>query len=96
MAIFPAMHGSIAGHSPARNLREANISDTGTLTGVAAESPSLWLYVSDTGDIVVLAENDTGEQLLTVSIGNLPAKLDIRAKRIRATGTTVTKVVAAF
>lgn len=93
MAIFPASHGSNAADAPARNLRAVNLSDTGTLTGLAAESPSLWLYVSDTGDIVVVAENDTGEQLLTVAA---PMRLDVRAKRVLATGTSVTKVVAAF
>lgn len=93
MAIQPAMHGTPAADAPARNLRTVNISDTGTLTGVAAETPAQWLYVSDTGDISVVAEGDTGEQVLTIGA---PSRLDVRAKRVRATGTTVSKIVAAF
>ena len=93
MAIFPVSHGSFAADAPARNLRAVNLSDTGTLTGIAAESPALWLFVSDTGDISVVAENDTGEQVITIA---RPTQLPVRAKRVRATGTTVAKVVAAF
>lgn len=93
MAIIPAMHGTFAADSPARNLRAVNLSDTGTLTGIAAESPALWLFVGDTGDITVLAENDTGEQTITIA---RPTQLPVRAKRVLATGTSVTKVVAAF
>jgi len=93
MTIRPASHGTLAADAPARNLRAVNISDTGTLTGIAAETASTWLYVSDTGDISIVAEGDTGEQILTVGA---PTRLDVRAKRVRATGTTVTKIVAAF
>ena len=98
MAILGTAHGSLASIGPARSLRAVNISDTGTLTGLDAESPCVWLYVSDTGDLAVLAEGDTGEQVLTVSgvSGGLPARVDVRAKRVRTTGTTVTKIVAAF
>jgi hypothetical protein len=83
---------SIGAVAPASSLREVSPTDTGTLVGTDARA-CLWLYVSDTGDVAVVAEADTGEQILTIA---QPGRVDVRAKRVRATGTTVTKVIAAF
>ena len=53
-----------------------------------------WLWVGGAGAISIIAEDDTNPVL----VSGVPAgtKLDIRAKRVRATGTVATLIVACY
>lgn len=74
--------------SPARRLRAVTPSDSTDLTAGIAKA----LLIGVGGTISVIAADDTAAVTLTVEAGILP----VRVKRVRATGTTATSIVALY
>lgn len=70
-------------HAPIRVLRTATLHDTNDLP---APGVSRFLYFSAAGTVSLMGVDDTAAVQLTVTAGLL---LPIRAKRIMATGTSV-------
>lgn len=52
------------------------------------------LYVCDTGDVSVICEHDTDPVVFTV--GTAGTRLPVRAKQVKATGTTATTIIALY
>lgn len=74
--------------SPARALRAVTPSDSGDLPLGACKA--LWIGVG--GTIAVIAADDSSSVTLTVQEGVLP----VRVKRVLATGTTASSIVALY
>ena len=72
---------------PAFRLTAVTPSDTTELTGVRA------LWIGGTGTIAVMAVNDTAAVSFTVPSGTM---LPIFAKKVMATGTSATNIVALY
>lgn len=73
---------------PARGVAAVTTSDSADLTGGICRS----LYVGGTGNIKLTAADGTTATLNSVAVGILPVK----AKRVWATGTTATNIVALY
>lgn len=55
--------------------------------------PSRWLWIGSAGTLTVLMENDTVPvQFLAVPVG----RLDLRVKRVYASGSSAASIVAVF
>lgn len=76
-----------ASQMPYTHLEAVTPSDTVALTGGMCRA----LYIGVAGDVTVLAEDDTTAVLLKACPVGLIA---IRAKRVNATGTAATNIVA--
>lgn len=82
--LYRNLEGTASG--PATRLRAVSPHDDNDLEYVASG-----LFIGGAGTIAVIARNDASPVTLTVQAGQL---LPIRAKRVRATGTTATGIVA--
>lgn len=76
--------------TPARSLAAVSPHATDDLPGGVCKA----LWVGGEGNVAIVAENDTG----AVTIVGVPAgtALPIRAKAVRASGTTATDIVALY
>jgi len=76
-------------HAPARRLVTITPNDSSDLADVTRA-----LYVGVTGDVVVIAANDSSS--ITIKNAQAGTVLPIQCKRILATGTTASQLVGMY
>lgn len=80
-------HSADATFAPARRLLAVTPSDVADLAVIPKA-----LHIGVGGTISIIGADDTDPVTLTVDAGLLP----VRARRVRATGTTATSIVALY